>query len=94
MKNKSLGTTEADIFLRVFNLGQNEMTEEVAQTVLRFQFSGTDKERMHELALKNQAGKLTSAEQEELENYCRVGSVLDYLSSRARLTLKRRGKKA
>ena len=45
---------------------------------------------MHELAVKNQAGRLTPEESSELDNYTRVGSMLSVLQSRARQVLKPR----
>lgn len=42
---------------------------------------------MNELAEKNRAGELTAEEQTELHCYLRVGSLLDLLHSKARLSL-------
>lgn len=94
MNGKSSGKSEAEIYLSLFHLGQQELSAEMADTILKFRFSPADVERMHELAVKNQEGSLTRAEEEEMENYCRVGSVVDFLASRARLTLKRHGRKS
>jgi len=49
---------------------------------------------MNRLAAKNREGKLTAAEGEELENYIRVGQTLGILKSKARRSLKERGKKS
>jgi hypothetical protein len=46
---------------------------------------------MRELSLKAQEGTLTPSEQDEVENYRRVGYWLGVLWSRARLSLKRAG---
>ena len=44
---------------------------------------------MHELALKAQEGKLTPAEEFDIENFERVGTLLAILKSEARQLLKR-----
>ncbi len=46
---------------------------------------------MHQLAVKNQNGKLTRTEENELDSYVRVGRLIDLLAAKARLTLKKRG---
>jgi hypothetical protein len=46
---------------------------------------------MRELSGKAQAGTLTPSEQDEVENYRRVGYWLGILWSKARLSLKRAG---
>lgn len=47
--------------------------------------------RARELSRKAQVGTLTAAEQDEMENFRRVGYWLGILWSRARLSLKRAG---
>ena len=48
-----------------------------------------DLDRMHELAVKNQDDELTAKEKKELENYRRVGFLLDLIHSKARRSLKK-----
>jgi hypothetical protein len=60
---------------------------EAARAALRLKFSASDRVRMNKLAVKNRAGKLTAAEDEELDNYIRVGHALGILQSRARQLL-------
>lgn len=43
---------------------------------------------MNELAAKNRAGRLSAAEDEELESYIHVGHMLGILKSKARKALK------
>jgi uncharacterized protein YnzC (UPF0291/DUF896 family) len=47
---------------------------------------------MHQLVTKNQEGKLTAKEKQELENYRRVGFLLDLMHSKARRSLKKHQK--
>jgi hypothetical protein len=44
---------------------------------------------MHELVAGNREGRLSAEEQEELDNYVRVGDLLAILQSKARKLLKR-----
>jgi hypothetical protein len=44
---------------------------------------------MHELAVRNQDGRLTVAERNELSNYVNVGHLIALLQSKARKSLKR-----
>ena len=66
------------------------MTQSAARRILEMAFTEEEKVWMHDLALKNQAGALSPAEQAELDNYCRVGVTLSVLQSRARQVLKSR----
>ena len=43
---------------------------------------------MHELAVRNQDGTLTTEEESELDHYNRVGSLLSIMKSKARKLLK------
>ena len=43
---------------------------------------------MNELAAKNRDGKLSALEEEELNNYVRVGQTLGIVQSKARRSLK------
>jgi hypothetical protein len=82
---------EADILSRVLRAGDADLPVTVARALLRFRFPSEDEERMHELAVKNQADKLTAAEQQELSGYLRVGRLLDLLTAKARLSLAKNG---
>ncbi len=84
-----LGTSEAAIFRRVIESEKSLLSAEAARSILAFDFTPADRERMHALALKNQAGALTAEEQQELDSYRRVGRFLDLLRSKARQSLKK-----
>ena len=51
-------------------------------------FEENDQNRMRELAERNQDGRLTSEEREELENYVKAGHFLALLHSKARRSLR------
>jgi hypothetical protein len=86
----STETSEAGIFCRVFANGRQAMTTELARHILSLGFSAGDTTRMHDLAAKNQEGRISPEELQELDNYVRVGDLLAILQSRARRALKAR----
>jgi uncharacterized protein YnzC (UPF0291/DUF896 family) len=63
-----------------------------AEGWLAVRFDKDQLERMHELVTKNQDGKLSAKEKRELENYRRVGFLLDLMHSKARQSLKKHQK--
>jgi hypothetical protein len=78
----------AAIFARVWEGRGRGMTVPVARHILRLGFGDADAARMRELIERNRAGALTAAEQEELDDFVRVGDLLALLQSKARRTLK------
>jgi hypothetical protein len=82
--------TEAAILARILEPEQPLLAPEAARVFLALRFPQSDLDRMHELAIKNQDGELTEAEQLELEAYRCVCGYLDLLSAKARLALKSR----
>jgi hypothetical protein len=80
-------TLDADIFLRLWQ--KQKLTPAVARHLLKLGFDADDEARMHELALKNQEGKITTSELAELDHFVRVGAILTILQSRARKLLRK-----
>jgi hypothetical protein len=85
-----LRTSAAAIFARLWE-GDNGLTVPVARHVLKLGFNEADKARIRELLERNREGELTDAEQEELDNFVKVGDLLAILQSKARKLLKRAG---
>ncbi len=81
--------TAGAILARVIRPEDADLCPAAAEAFLRFRFGPRDRERMHELAEKNQNGTLNDAERQELEDYLRVGMMLDLLQAKARLALSR-----
>lgn len=79
--------SEVSILTRIFNNQEGGLPEEVARYVLTLKFSDRDKDRMHDLIVRNQEGTLTPAEKEEMHAYGRVGDWLSILQSKARQRL-------
>ena len=80
-------TTEADILTRFVQPNRAHFSPELAEAILKLDIDKKDRERMHELVVKNQADSLTEAEAEELESYRRVGYFIDLMHAKARLSL-------
>jgi hypothetical protein len=83
--------TDAAILERVIRPGRADLAPAAARALLALEFTQTDRDRMHRLAVKNQAGRLTAAERRTLDSYRRVGWFLDLLASKARRSLRRDG---
>jgi hypothetical protein len=79
--------TEADILAGVLDANQGDLPPEVARSLLRWKFSRTATSRINRLSRANQRGVATAAEREELERYLRVGSLLNLVQAKARLSL-------
>ncbi len=62
-----------------------------ARKILEFQFGASHHTRVEALSQQAQSGTLTPAEQEDLDEYIRVGTLLSILQSRARRALKAAG---
>ncbi len=65
-----------------------EVPLEEARFILDLGLRDEDKKRMLDLLTKQQEGKITTQEAEELEAYIRADNVLSILKAKARLTLK------
>jgi hypothetical protein len=80
--------TEADILADVLEAEGGDLSPEVARSVLRWQFTDRAKSRMTKLADRNNRGTIRPEEREELDKYLRVGSFLNLIQAKARLSLK------
>jgi hypothetical protein len=79
--------TEAQILEQVVMPDQPGMSPELARAILDLRFDASAISRMNELAEKNRLGTLTEAERQVLEKYLRVGSFLNLIQAKARLSL-------
>ena len=89
----STTNTEASIWEHVIHPARGLRHKDVARSILQLSFSAEERDRMHELAAKNQDGSLTVEEGSELDHYNRVGTVLSIMKSKARKLL-RNGRRA
>jgi hypothetical protein len=88
MATAEIEKTEGSIWDRLLEPGKPTLSPEAARFLLTLDFPPADKDRMHDLAAKARAGTLSRAEQEEVDVYGRVGSVLSIMKSKARRSLK------
>jgi hypothetical protein len=84
-------TAEAAILGRILRPERDDLSPEAARSLLKLEFDAQDLARMHELALRAQAGTLARAEEDELESYRRIGRLLEVMRSKARRSLARAG---
>lgn len=82
-------TNEMAILRRVIDPERPFPSKAAARAILRLAFKPSDRARINQLAARNRDGKLKPAEEEELNNYIRVGQTLGILQSKARQTLKK-----
>jgi tetratricopeptide (TPR) repeat protein len=84
--NEPAEFSEADIWEQIIH-PHGDMSRETARRILQLDFTAEDRQRMHELAEKNRSGQLTEDEEEMLDDYCRVGTLLSTLKLRSRRRL-------
>jgi len=77
------------IWQRTIESKKSRLDPAAARALLQLEFSRADLQRADALAAKARAGSLSTAEERELEDYRAVGTALEFLKSKARLTLKR-----
>lgn len=83
--------SESDILGEVIAADEATLSPEAARSLLKLRFSDAAVARMRELIQRNNAGTLTPDENELLEKYRRVGTLIDLLQAKARLSLKQAG---
>jgi hypothetical protein len=81
-------SSEAAILARVIQAHTPTLPPEAARALIELRFTEEDRQRMHDLVVKNQQGMLSPEEEQELDSYVRVGRFLDLISAKARKSLK------
>jgi hypothetical protein len=72
---------------------QATLSAAASRAILALDFTPDDKDRMRQLSAKAREGSLTAEEQAEIDNYERVGHLLNIMQSKARRSLKAHGGK-
>jgi hypothetical protein len=85
-----LPSSEIAIFGRILEAGKRPLTAPTARYLLTLDFPEGDKARMHDLAVRNQRGALSSEEADELQSFVKAGHLLALLQSKARRSLKKK----
>jgi hypothetical protein len=88
MKPGPAGTA---VLEQLAELDVGSISPATARKLLEFQFGTSHHTHLKALSQKAQAGTLSPTEQEELDEYIRVGTLLSILQSRARRALKAAG---
>jgi hypothetical protein len=88
MKKPLSYSTGAAIWERVVQF--DGLSPAGARALLKLRFSEQDQAQMHALSTRARAGTLTSREQLEIDEFERLGCLLDILHSKARRALKKR----
>ena len=68
---------------------RGDFPPEVARSVLEWRFTDRAVDRMNALAERNNKGTISDAERAELEKYLRVGSFINLVQAKARLSLEK-----
>jgi hypothetical protein len=82
---------EISILRRIIRPEGKGMSKAAARSLLRLAFDQEDHDRVHALLVKNQEGKLTPQEEDELDFYLHIESFLNILHSKARMVLQQNG---
>jgi hypothetical protein len=70
---------------------RNDLTPAMARSVLKLRFDSETTKLIRQLLRKNNRGKISAEERIALEEYVKVGKLLDLLHAKARLALRRLG---
>ena len=81
-------TSELDILADATSPDLGNMSAEAAQSVLSWKLSDRAISQMRTSLDRNNKGELTPPEQEEREQYRRIGMLIDLVQAKARISLK------
>lgn len=87
MAPATLSHGEAAILGRVIKPKAGGLSPTAARALLKLEFDHDDRQRMHDLAVKNREGGLIAEERADLDGYLHVGLLLDLLHAKARRSL-------
>ena len=85
---ESPDNAESAILERASTADNESWSPQAARAILAFRLADADLRRADELAAKARSGSLTGEEKENLENYLRVGRLLEFKKAKALLSLK------
>lgn len=83
--------SEADILTEVVEPHRPGLSRELAEELLSLHFNEGATDRIRELLQKNNAGTISGAEKQTLDNYLRVGEFIDLMQAKARVALTKSG---
>jgi hypothetical protein len=83
-------TSDVAILSPVIEPDKPTLSHEAARAILALDFTAADKRRLRALSAKAREGTLTPDEKLAIDNYERVGHVINIMQSKARRSLKTR----
>lgn len=87
------GSKEAAIIARIVHSDKDDVPDpDIARAMLRMSLAQSDRDRLHELVVKNQDDALTPDEKDELQSDLRLSLMVDLMHARALSTLKKHGR--
>jgi hypothetical protein len=81
---------ETAILTRAIQPNNHKLPASAARAILRIQLDPADRQRLHQLLVKNQEDTLTADERSELDCHLHVGMLLDLLQAKAHAALRPR----
>jgi len=94
MRSPTSNTRESGILTRAIQPNKQNLSAAAARAFLRIQLDPQDRDRLHDLLVKNQEKPLNSAERSELDSYLHVGMLIDLLQAKARAVLHAAGRRS
>lgn len=85
------GTNQAEIFRRVLEHQSGAMTPEVAQFFLQLELPDEDRVRLADLAEKARQGALSPVDQADLDEFRRLGRLVELMKLKARKAISAAG---
>jgi hypothetical protein len=80
-------TNQADLLRRILERQDQALTPEVAQFFLQLDLPEPDRQRLDELTAKSRQGNLSSAEEADLDEFRRLGRLVELMKLKARKVL-------
>ena len=84
---------EPAILTRAIQSNNHNLSAAAARAILRIQLDPNDRQRLHELLIKNQKYTLTADERSDLDSHLHVGMLLDLLQAKAHAALRARSRR-
>ena len=84
----AIDARETAILTRAIQPNNHNLSATAARAILRIQLDPHDRQRLHELLVKNQEDTLTADEHSELNSHLHVGMLLDLLQAKAHAALR------
>jgi hypothetical protein len=85
-------TFDTAILARTIAPVRNQFSPELADEILRWDFTSEDQQRMAELSGKARTGELTTEEEAQLDSYVRIAHFVNLMQAKARLALRTAGR--